>query len=108
MIRFHLDEHVDHAIASGLRQRGIDVTTTTDAGLLSSSDERHIAFALDQDRVLVTHDADFLRIHAAAPEHAGIVYCRTGMLTIGQIIAGLVLIHDCLSPDDMRRQVEFL
>ena len=35
-IRFHLDEHVAHAIAEGLRRRGVDVTTTTDAGLLGT------------------------------------------------------------------------
>jgi hypothetical protein len=29
-IKFHLDENVTNAIASGLRKRGIDVTTTPD------------------------------------------------------------------------------
>ncbi|MFH1920766.1 MAG: hypothetical protein ABIP48_12860 [Planctomycetota bacterium] len=32
-IRYHLDEHVDPAVAEGLRQRGVDVTTTVEAGL---------------------------------------------------------------------------
>jgi hypothetical protein len=32
-IRFHLDEHVDPAIATALRRAGIDVTTTNEAGL---------------------------------------------------------------------------
>lgn len=27
-IRFHLDEHVAHAVADGLRRLGMDVTTT--------------------------------------------------------------------------------
>ena len=44
-IRFHLDEHVDHDIARGLRHRGIDVTTTTDAGLLEADDAQHIVYA---------------------------------------------------------------
>ena len=30
VIRYHLDENVDHAVAHGLRLRGLDVTTTTD------------------------------------------------------------------------------
>ena len=34
-IRFHLDEHVDGAVAVGLRRRNIDVTTTAQAGLLA-------------------------------------------------------------------------
>src|SRR5262249_17977218 len=31
IMRFHLDEHVPHAIAEGLRRRGIDVTTRPNA-----------------------------------------------------------------------------
>jgi hypothetical protein len=38
VIRFHLDENVDLAIASGLRRRGIDVTTSKEAGLIGASD----------------------------------------------------------------------
>lgn len=42
-MRFHLDEHVAHAIAHGLRRRGIDVTTTVETGLLSAPDDDHLA-----------------------------------------------------------------
>ena len=44
-IRFHLDEHVDPAVANGLRRRHIDLTTTADAGLLGARDESHLAIA---------------------------------------------------------------
>ena len=43
-IRFHLDEHVDLAIADGLRRRGIDVTTTHEVKLLGQPDAAHLAF----------------------------------------------------------------
>jgi uncharacterized protein with PIN domain len=59
-IRFHLDENVDPAIADGLRRRGVDVTTTQEAGLLRSSDEEQLAFVISEGRILVTHDEDFL------------------------------------------------
>ena len=36
-IRYHLDENVDHAVARGLQQRGIDVTTSTDVQLVGVS-----------------------------------------------------------------------
>jgi hypothetical protein len=32
--------------AEGLRRRGVDVTTTTDAGLLGAGDPDHVAFAV--------------------------------------------------------------
>jgi predicted nuclease of predicted toxin-antitoxin system len=71
-IRFHLDENVSHAIASGIRRRGIDVTTTQEAGLMGAIDEAHVAFALLAGRVIFTQDEDFLRIHAARIPHPGI------------------------------------
>ncbi|MEA5618572.1 hypothetical protein VB711_12095 [Cronbergia sp. UHCC 0137] len=33
-IKFHLDENVSNAVALGLRRRGINVTTTSEAGLI--------------------------------------------------------------------------
>lgn len=107
-LRFHLDENVDHAIAQGLRLRGIDVTTTIDAGLVGRSDQHHIAFALPAKRVIITHDPDFLCLHAAGQEHSGIAYCHPQTRSIGEIIRYLCLMHDCLTPDEMQRQVEYL
>lgn len=70
---FHLDEHIDHAVALGLRQRGIDVTTTTDAELLGASDEQQLEFARQSGCVLLTQDSDLLRLHQQGIHHAGIV-----------------------------------
>ena len=61
MIRLHLDENVDHAVAQGLRLRGVDVTTTTDANLIGATDIEQLSFALGEDRVIFTQDQDFLR-----------------------------------------------
>lgn len=61
-IQLHLDEHVAAAVALGLRLRGIAVTTTAEEGLAAATDEQQLAFAAGQGRVLVTHDADFLRL----------------------------------------------
>jgi len=63
-IRFHLDENCPHAIAEGLRRRGIEVTTTPEADLLSASDEEQTAYARSEGRVIFTLDKDFLRINS--------------------------------------------
>jgi len=107
-IRFHLDEHVDHEIATGLRTRGIDVTTATDAGLLRADDEDHIHFALREKRVIFTNDRDFLRLHSQGIEHAGIAYCAGGSRALKEIIRYLALMHDCLAEEEMEGQVEYL
>lgn len=53
-IRFHLDEQVKSVIARELRRRGIDVTTTVEAGLRTQSDEVQLAFICQEKRVLFT------------------------------------------------------
>lgn len=75
-IRFHFDENVSNAVALGLRQRDIDVTTTAEQGLLGVSDLGQLEFVRVERRVLFTQDADFLRLHQAGTEHPGLVFCR--------------------------------
>jgi len=107
VIAYHLDENVDHAIAHGLRLRGLDVTTTTDAGLIEASDAEHLAFALGENRVVFTQDQDFLRHHQAGDQHAGIVYSQQGAHSIGEIVRYLHFLSDCLEPQEMRGELEF-
>ena len=75
-IRFHLDENVSSAIAHGLRRRDIDVTTTPESGLLSAGDDKQLDFASSEERVLVTYDTDFVRLHDRDVPHAGIASAR--------------------------------
>ncbi len=107
-IRFHLDEHVSNAVAEGLRRRGIDVTTTADAGLLGADDFQHLAFALAQDRVIFTNDHHFLRLHDQGHHHLGIAYCHQQSRSVGEIIRVLELIWEVLEPHEMRDRVEFV
>ena len=107
-IRFHLDEHISAQVAAGLRRRNIDVTMTTDAGLIGATDLAHLEFAASSGRVLVTHDDDFLRLHAKGEAHFGIAYCQQQSMSAGDILRRLILIHDLLSPEEMAGRVEFL
>lgn len=107
-MRFHLDEHVAHAIADGLRRRGIDVTTTTDARLLNAPDEDHIAFAKAGRRIIVTNDCDFIRHAASDPDHFGVAYYFQGKRTFGEIIRHLALMHDVMDENEMRGRIEYL
>lgn len=106
-VRFYTDEHVATAVVHGLRQRGVDVLTVSDARLLSATDEDHLARARAEGRVLFTQDPEFLRLHAAGVAHAGIVYAPQGT-AIGDIIRGLMLIHQVLESEDMKDHVEYL
>jgi hypothetical protein len=104
---YYVDEHIGGVIVNGLRQRGIDVMTVTEAGLRGSADEIHLAFARNAGRTIFTQDRDFLRLAASGVRHAGVVYASQGT-PIGKIVAGLFLIHSALSAEEMMNSVEFL
>lgn len=106
-VKFYLDEHVGRAILRGLRQRGVDVLSVAEAGLMSASDEEQLAKALDDSRVIFTQDEDYLRLHHAGVEHAGIAFAPQGV-RIGTIIHGLMLIHQVLNAEEMKGHVEYL
>jgi len=107
-IRYHLDEHVDPVIADGLRRRGIDVTTTVEAGLRSAPDEEHAGFARTQQRVIVSSDRDFLVLAHRGIAHAGIIYYRQGRYATGEMIRRLVRLWEQRTPEEMQNHVEFL
>ena len=107
-IHFHLDEQVKSVIARELRRRGIDVTTTVEAGLRTQSDEVQLDFICQEQRVLFTQDDDFLRIASRTNNHPGIVYCKQGTRSTGQIVESLVLIYEVYTPAEMVGRVEYL
>ncbi len=107
-LRFHLDEHVSPAVAEGLRRRGIDVTTTLDAGLAGALDADHLAFARQELRVLVTHDRDFPRWHATGIRHSGIAYCYQQKYSVGELVRVLLFLRDCLTAKEMEDTLEYL
>ena len=106
-IKYYTDEHVARAVVQGLRQRGVDVLTVPDAGLLGASDLEHLERARSEGRVLFTQDDDFLRYHGAGVEHTGIAYAFQGAST-RQIIRGLMLIYEVLEPAEMAGHLEYL
>ena len=57
-IKFYLDEHIHSAVAEGLRRRRVNVLTVQEAGKSGLSDRDQLAFALSEERVMVTMDSD--------------------------------------------------
>lgn len=77
-IPLYLDEDVDVALASALRQRGIDAVTTQEAGNIAWPDDDQLTFATQAGRAFFTHNrSDFVRLHQAGMRsgrfHAGII-----------------------------------
>jgi len=106
-VKFYTDEHVSPAAINGLRLRGVDIVTTQEHGLLGASDEAQLRLAASLERVFVTQDADFLALHQQGFVHAGLAYAPQ-WTPIGDLVRGLLLIHDVLTPEEMRGPVEFV
>ena len=107
-IRFHLDEHLDPAVAAGLRRRGIDVSTTLEAGLAGASDEEQLRYAFATGRVLVTRDRHFLVLHSQGLAHAGIAYWHPKRRDLGHLVLDLVLLWRAATAEEMRGRLEYL
>ena len=107
-IRYHLDEHVDPAVAEGLRQRGVDVTTTVEAELTGAPDVAQLAFAAAEGRVFVTRDRDFLVLDSEGVAHAGIAFWHSRRRNIGQLVLDLVLLWRAVTAEEMHGRVEYL
>lgn len=107
-IRYYLDEHMDVAVAIGLRRRGIDVATTVEAGLMCASDPEQLQFAIAQQRVFVTRDRRILATAGHNVSHMGIVIARSGRSAIGPTVLALAHLHRTLACDDMKGRVEYL
>jgi predicted nuclease of predicted toxin-antitoxin system len=75
---------------------------------LGTPDEIQLAYAVANDRVIVTQDTDFLRLAAAGHEHLAIIYFATQSRSIGQVIRAVQLIWEVYESEEMRNRVEYI
>lgn len=107
-IRYYMDQHFPASASHGLRRHGIDVLTAQEAGRCGLTDEAQLAFATAEERVIATFDTDFLALHQAGVQHAGIAWCQEQKYSIGELIQALLLVHGILDRDSMGNHVEYL
>lgn len=106
-LKFYADEHISKAVVKGLKARGIDAENCVDLGMQAATDEEHLRYALQERRVIVTYDSDFLKLHQMGLPHAGIAFSSRPK-SIGEMISILLLMHEVLSPDEMENMIEFI
>jgi predicted nuclease of predicted toxin-antitoxin system len=107
-VRFHLDENIDPDLGLGLRARGIEVTISRELSMLGTTDAEQLAFINSTRSVLVTHDADFLRIAATGAAHPGIVFSVAKSHSLGEQIRRIVTLWRTRSAEDFVNQVVYL
>jgi len=80
-LKIYLDECVSPDLASAMRQRGWDVLSAHEVGLVGVTDEEQLEFATQIGRVLLTFDVqDFQKLAKRwleqGREHASILLCQ--------------------------------
>lgn len=108
-ILIYLDESIPVAISEGLKRRGIKALSSRDAGNLGSSDQKQLEFAIREKAVLVTNDADFLRMFKKKPvDHFGLIYYQQEKYTVTEVIRRLEDLTAILTKEDFKNRIEFL
>jgi len=110
-IELYLDEDVDVLVADLVRARGFSVTTTQEAGRKQKTDDDQLAYATNQQQVLVTHNrVDFEELaqqyFAGGKSHSGIIIAvRRAPYEIAQ---RLLVILNHVSADEMSDQIRYI
>jgi predicted nuclease of predicted toxin-antitoxin system len=106
-LKFYLNESVNIAVANGLIRRDVEAISAKDVGNLGLSDEEQLTYAIKNNLVIITHDADFLSM-AMNFKHKGIVYIHQQKYGIGDLIRKLKLLWEIAELEDMLNHIEFL
>jgi predicted nuclease of predicted toxin-antitoxin system len=114
VLRLAADENFDNHILAGLvrRQSSIDIVRVQDAGLANADDVAILAWAAEQGRVVLTHDAATMigfaydRVQAGLPM-PGMIEVRMG-LPVGRTVEELLLVVAASLPGELDGQVVYV
>jgi predicted nuclease of predicted toxin-antitoxin system len=114
MLKFLADENFDNAILRGLlrRRSTIDIVRVQDTELYGANDPMVLAWAAQEDRVLLTHDVSTITRYAyerVAKEQTmpGVIEVIAGS-QVGQVIEDLLLLLECLEDGELANQIYYL
>lgn len=101
-MRFLVDESISHTVARRLTEAGQDAVHVGDLEMLGADDEAVMAVCIDQDRILVSADADFgtLLALSGAPGPSVILFRREGRRPADQAALLLANIDTFDQPTD--------
>ena len=113
-IRFLADEDLYDAIVQGLRSResAIDILDVKTAGLRGTKDPEILELAVQEDRLLITHDRSTMTRHfkerfKAGKPAPGVLVIPQQPSAIGEIIESRLLVWTASDPDEWRNQIVF-
>lgn len=114
MLRLAADENFDGAIVRGLMRRNayLDLVRVQDVGLSGADDGAVLAWAAQEGRILLTHDAATITHYAYERVRAGLP--MPGVIEVGQNVAigraidDILLITTCSLEGEYEGQVLYV
>ena len=113
-LRFLADEDFDNDIVRGLLRRlpTLDVVRAQDVGLSGQPDPVVLAWAAQEDRVILTHDVSTMTAHTYARMADGLpmsgVFAVSQSLSISRALDDLLLLAECSLAGEWAGQVRYL
>lgn len=109
--KLHLNEHLSWHLAVQLRKHGFDVSSTTELKMDGDNDEVQMAFAVSQQRAIVSmNHRDFAPLHEKyleeGKEHWGIILSTEEPVSV--LRHRLLRLLHSLTADDLKNQVRWL
>ena len=109
--KLHLNEHLSPRLANQLRKHGFDVTSSQESGLLSEPDDKQLAFAVAEERAIVTFNIkDFAELHehylAERKEHWGLIFSPREPIHV--LFRRLMILLQTVSAENLKNQIRWL
>lgn len=109
--KLYLNEHISPRLAIQLRKHGFDAISSQEAKLLSSSDDEQFAFAVSEQRSILTFNhSDYVSRHEnylrTGKEHWGIILSTEEK--IGVLLRRLLRLLDYVSTNELKNQIRWL
>ena len=101
-MRIKLDENLPVSLVVGLTERGHDVETVADEGLVGATDSVVLGAAISEERMIFTLDRGFGDIRAYPPgSHPGIVVFRVDDQSARAVTLAALAVVDAHDLDDL-------
>lgn len=100
------DENVRRTVVTILKNLDVDVVHILGIGRRGMPDEELIKYARKEERVIVTHDKDFL-VLAGEQEHTGIIFI-TKLLSAKREAKEIVTVIDFYKAKEMKNVIVYI
>ena len=110
-MKLYLDEDIKPVVADMLRNRGLGCLSTREAGNLGRSDSEQLAFAVHQNRAILTFNiVEFLRLAmtwaAEGRSHCGIIV--SDQIPVSELLRRLIRLSVHHQHDDLSNRILWL